>query len=105
MQIIVWKVKFLKLLRCLHSASLADPGGGGAAGAKAPPIPHSTGAAIEISPPPISAKTSAENGQYLDEKRRKEVEQFLLFRGFKKQNFAPAAQQHFYPHDVNWYQQ
>ena len=69
----------------------------GAAGAKAP---HSTldRAAIEISPPPISAKASAENGQYIDEKRRKEVEQFLLFRGFKKQNFAPAAQQNFYPH-------
>ena len=76
--------------------------GGGAVGAKAPPpIPHSTGATIEISPPPISAKASAENGQYLDEKRREEDEQFLLFRGFKKQNFAPAVQQHFYPHDVN----
>ena len=73
-------------------------GGGGAAGAKAPHSTLDRGGNRNKSP--ISAKASGENGQYLDEQRRKEVEQFLLSRGFKKQNFAPAAQQHFYPHDV-----
>ena len=42
-------------------------------------------------PPPISAKASAENGQYLDEKRREEVGQFLLFRGFKKAKFCACG--------------